>query len=65
MERQRLVDVRTNNGIFTWNNHRGGKKHVSSYLGHFLVSQSILNKDIFLETFIMPCLGLDANLVGD
>eukprot|EP00253_Pinus_taeda_P023228 PITA_23228 len=55
----RLVDIQTINGICTWNNRRGGKNQIASRLDRFLVSEGIMNKDIFIEAKIMPSLGSD------
>eukprot|EP00253_Pinus_taeda_P014726 PITA_14726 len=59
IEDLRLVDIQTINGICTWNNRRGGKNQVASRLDRFLVSESIMNKDIFVEAQILPSLGSD------
>eukprot|EP00253_Pinus_taeda_P008955 PITA_08955 len=59
IEDLRLVDIQTINGICTWNNRRGGKNQVASRLHRFLVSESIMNKDIFFEAQILPSLGSD------
>eukprot|EP00253_Pinus_taeda_P009203 PITA_09203 len=59
IEDLRLVDIQTINGICTWNNRRGGKNQIASRLDRFLVSEGIMNKDIFVETKIMPSLGSD------
>lgn len=56
---QRLVDILTINGVYTWNNRRGGKNQIASRLGRFLVSESIMNRDVFIEAKIMPTLGSD------
>eukprot|EP00253_Pinus_taeda_P017089 PITA_17089 len=55
----RLVDIHTINGICTWNNRRGGKNQIASRLDRFLVSEPVMNKDVFIEAKIMPCLGSD------
>eukprot|EP00253_Pinus_taeda_P033060 PITA_33060 len=55
----RLVDIQTINKICTWNNRRGGKNQIASRLDHFLVSEPVMNKDVFVEAKIMPCLGSD------
>lgn len=34
----RLVDIQTVNGVYTWNNRRGGKNQLASRLDHFLIS---------------------------
>eukprot|EP00253_Pinus_taeda_P027885 PITA_27885 len=59
IEDLRLVDIQTINGICTWNNRRGGKNQIASRLDRFLVSEGIMNKDIFVEAKIMPSLGSD------
>eukprot|EP00253_Pinus_taeda_P004972 PITA_04972 len=53
----RLVDIHTINGICTWNNRRGGKNQIASRLDHFLVSEPIMTKDVFIEAKIIPFLG--------
>lgn len=55
----RLVDIQTINGICTWNNRRGGKNQIASRLDRFLISETIMNKDFFVEAKIMPSLGSD------
>lgn len=55
----RLVDIQTINGVYTWNNRRGGKNQIASRLDRFLVSETIMNKDVFVEEKIMPSLGSD------
>jgi len=59
IESLRLVDIPTINGIFTWNNRRGGKNQIASRLDRFLVSETIMNRDVFIEAKIMPSLGSD------
>lgn len=56
---QRLVDISTNNGVYTWNNRRGGRNQVASRLDRFLLSEEILNKYVFIEDQILPVLGSD------
>eukprot|EP00253_Pinus_taeda_P003838 PITA_03838 len=55
----RLVDLPTINGVYTWNNRRGGKNQIASRLDRFLVSEMIMNRDVFIEAKIMPSLGSD------
>lgn len=38
---QRLVDIPTTNGVYTWNNRRGGKNQITSRLDRFLLSEQI------------------------
>lgn len=59
VEGLRLVDTPTINGIYTWNNRRGGKNQIASRLDRFLVSETIMNRDVFIEANIMPSLGSD------
>eukprot|EP00253_Pinus_taeda_P004844 PITA_04844 len=56
---QRLVDIPTTNGLFTWNNRRGGRSQIASRLDRFLLSEQKLNRDVFIETKILPGLGSD------
>lgn len=55
----RLVDIATTNGVFTWNNRRGGKNQIASKLDRFLLSEQTLNRDVFIEAKILPGLGSD------
>jgi len=55
----RLVDTPTSNGVFTWNNRRGGRNQIASKLDRFLLSEQVLNKDVFIEAKILPGLGSD------
>ena len=36
----KLADIQTTNGLFTWNNRRGGEVQVAFRLDHFLTSPS-------------------------
>jgi len=58
-EAQRLVDIQTINGIHTWNNMRGGRHQIASRLDRFLLSEQIMNWDIFIEAEILPGMGSD------
>eukprot|EP00253_Pinus_taeda_P027077 PITA_27077 len=59
IEELRLVDIQSINGIYTWNNRRGGKNRISSRLDRFLVSEAIMKMDVFVEAKIIPSLGSD------
>eukprot|EP00253_Pinus_taeda_P010222 PITA_10222 len=59
IEGLRLVDILTIKGVFTWNNRRGGRNQIASRLDRFLVSETIMNRDVFIEAKIMPALGSD------
>ena len=54
-----VEDIEFINGMFTWNNHRGGKHQIASHLDCFLISGDILQQDHYLQSFILPCLGSD------
>jgi len=56
---QRLVDISTINGIHTWNNQRGGRNQIASRLDRFLLSEQIMNRDVFVEAKIIPAMGSD------
>jgi len=55
----KLVDLETTNGIFSWNNKRGGASHVASKLDRFLISEDLLFSGPNLNAFILPFGGLD------
>ena len=52
-----LIDVRTNNGIFTWNNKRTGDRGISCRVDHFLVSKTIMMNEEELRATILPSVG--------
>lgn len=56
---ERLVDIPTINGIHTWNNRRGGKNKIGSRLDRFVISEQIINRNIFIETMILLAMGSD------
>lgn len=56
---QRLVEIQTTNGIYAWNNRRGGRHKFASRLDQFLMSEQIINWDIFFEAVILPGMGLE------
>eukprot|EP00253_Pinus_taeda_P036581 PITA_36581 len=59
IEELRFVDIQSINGIYTWNNRRGGKNQIASRLDRFLVSEAIMKMDVFVEAKIIPSLGSD------
>lgn len=56
---QRLVDIPMINGIHAWNNGRGGIHQIVSRLDRFLISEQVINWDIFIEVMILPRMGSD------
>lgn len=55
----RLVNTETNNGIFTWNNKRGGASQVASKLDRFIISKDLILTGIDLSAMILPFGGSD------
>jgi endonuclease/exonuclease/phosphatase family metal-dependent hydrolase len=58
-EQLKLVDIETSNGIFTWSNRRSGNQHVACRLDRFLVTEHLLERDLCIESFILPQMGSD------
>eukprot|EP00253_Pinus_taeda_P033709 PITA_33709 len=50
----KLVDVYHKSGAFTWNNKRGGDRHIASRLDRFLISKSLLLEGVIVESDILP-----------
>eukprot|EP00253_Pinus_taeda_P024373 PITA_24373 len=55
----KLGYMETSNGIFTWNNKRGGPTKVASKLDKFMVSEELLLKGSNITALILPFGGLD------
>jgi len=55
----KLVDMETSNGIFTWNNKRGGPTQVASKLDRFMVFEELLLMGSSITALILPFGGLD------
>lgn len=55
----RLVDIETSNGIFTWNNKRGGESQVTSKLDRFIISEDLILTGLELSVIILPFGGSD------
>ena len=54
-----LVDFRTTNGTFTWNNKRTGDRVRTYRLYHFLVLESIMMNGGEIRTMVLPSSGSD------
>eukprot|EP00253_Pinus_taeda_P003654 PITA_03654 len=54
-----LVDSATHNGLFTWNNKRGGETQVASKLDRFLISEKLILENREISTRILPFGGSD------
>jgi hypothetical protein len=59
IEKLNMVDMETQNGIFTWSNRRTGHQHVAYRLDHFLVTEALLESDQAMEANIVPKTGSD------
>ena len=55
----KLIDVRTNNDNFTWNDKRTGDRGIAYRLDHFLVSDSIMMNEGELKASVLPSAGSD------
>ena len=53
------IDVRTSNGIFTWNNKQVGDRGITCRLDHFLISESIMVAGGELRAVLLPTTSLD------
>ena len=54
-----LIDVRTSNGIFMWNNKQDGDRGIACRLGHFLISESIMMANGELRAVVLAMVGSD------
>jgi exonuclease III len=59
IEHLKLVDIENNNGTFTWSNRRSGNQHVACRLDRFLVAEELIEKDLCMESLILPKAGSD------
>lgn len=55
----KLVDIETNNGLYTWNNKRGGNSQVASKLDRFMISEDLMLLDKEIIAGILPFSGSD------
>ena len=55
----KLVDIVNNNGTFTWSNRRSGNQHVACRLDLFLVTEELIERDLCMESLILPKVGSD------
>ena len=54
-----LIDVRTSNGIFTWNNKQTGDRRIAYRLDRFFLSESIMMASGNLKVVVLPAAGSD------
>lgn len=55
----KLVGIETNNGLFKWNNKRGGESHVASKLDRFIISEDLMLIDKEIIANVLPFGGSD------
>ena len=58
IDNMKLVDTDTSNGLFTWNNKRGGESQVASKLDRFIISEDLMLTDKEMTMRILPFGGL-------
>lgn len=58
-ENMKLVDVETNNGLFTWNNKRGGESQVASKLDRFIIFEDLMLLEKEIVASVLPIGGSD------
>eukprot|EP00253_Pinus_taeda_P004728 PITA_04728 len=59
IDNMKLVDTDTSNGLFTWNNKRGGESHVASTLDKFIISEDLMLIDKEMIVRVLPFGGSD------
>lgn len=59
IDKMKLVDIVTNNGIFTWKNKRGGESQVASKLDRFIISEDLMLNDKEMVARVLPFVGSD------
>ena len=55
----KLVDSESGNGLFTWNNKRGGEALVASRLDRFMISEELMLIDKEIIARVLPFGGSD------
>ena len=50
----KLVDTDMSNGLFTWNNKRGGESQVASKLDRFIISYDLMLIDKEMIAKLLP-----------
>lgn len=59
----KMVDFEMHNGIFTWNNKRGGNAQVASKLDRFLISKKLMLTNSKISMSFLPFGGTDHWLI--
>jgi len=59
IDNMKLVDIDTSNGLFTWNNKRGGESQIASNLDRFIISEDLTFTGLDMTVTILPFGGSD------
>lgn len=59
IDKMKLVDIVTSNGIFTWNNKRGGESQVAYKLDRFIILEDLMFNDKEMVASMLPFGGAD------
>lgn len=51
---EKMINIDTGNGVFTWSNKRGGDHQMASRLDHFLASKEFLLQLMDIKESILP-----------
>lgn len=54
IDNMKLVDIVTRNGLFNWNNKRGGESQVASKVDRFIVSEDLMFTDKEMIASVLP-----------
>ena len=54
IEEMGMVNINLVEEVYTWNNRRGGERHISSHLNKYLISESILDIGSKLSSLVLP-----------
>ena len=54
IDNMKLVDNDTSNGLFTWNNKRGGESQVGSKLDRFIILEELMPIDKEMIASVLP-----------
>jgi exonuclease III len=57
-----LIDLETQNGLFTWSNRRSGSQQVACRLDLFLVSETLLMEGLVMSASILDISGSTTGL---
>ena len=58
------MDLETSNGVYTWNNRRGGKNKIVSRMDRYLLLENIMQGHWHIENSILPTIKSDHWLIN-